>query len=297
MRESKQLLIDYVGGIEGKSCSICKLALRKKQKIYQCPYCGYLFHKEHIEEWLENHEDCPVCNKIIQFDISDRNIEGEVSDIATLTSTSTPNVFKNNSYLGSVNFYLLRILSTIVGIGLFGVSVLFLILLATKHELIEEEMENFVLILSIVTVLFGLTFIVLPNINYLGNKLDWKNIILFENGILIERRKRPRTIKLDPHSIESIELEQYFGTKFISERKNYGTYTATNLTSILQHKIKLRINLINKTSFFISSMCQFDEVKDSNEMYLYLKERMKDWYNIDVISSVQAKDKQIPQSE
>ena len=65
-REKNIERLIYKGNIEGKVCAICKLDLRKKQKIVACPQCQTLFHKEHLEEWLEKEEKCPICKmKII----------------------------------------------------------------------------------------------------------------------------------------------------------------------------------------------------------------------------------------
>ncbi len=44
-------------------CMICKLSLRKNQEIIKCPFCHSYFHSEHLQEWLQIADDCPVCNK------------------------------------------------------------------------------------------------------------------------------------------------------------------------------------------------------------------------------------------
>ncbi|MHA1434862.1 MAG: RING finger domain-containing protein [Candidatus Heimdallarchaeota archaeon] len=49
----------------GLNCSVCKLMIRDNQAVLECPRCGALFHKKHILEWLEEHDDCPICNHII----------------------------------------------------------------------------------------------------------------------------------------------------------------------------------------------------------------------------------------
>ncbi len=55
----------FKGKITGEKCSICKLDLRKKQRIVQCPYCYALFHYDHLYNWLEKNNNCPVCSKEI----------------------------------------------------------------------------------------------------------------------------------------------------------------------------------------------------------------------------------------
>jgi len=46
---------------------ICKLALRNNQEILICPFCQSYFHEEHLQEWLQIADDCPVCkNSLIE---------------------------------------------------------------------------------------------------------------------------------------------------------------------------------------------------------------------------------------
>ncbi len=55
----------FKGDIAGEKCSICKLDLRKKQTIVQCPKCHALFHNDHLSNWFEKNNDCPVCDEIL----------------------------------------------------------------------------------------------------------------------------------------------------------------------------------------------------------------------------------------
>lgn len=55
----------FKGKISGKKCSICKLDLRKKQQIVQCSKCLALFHHDHLSNWLEKNNNCPVCNELL----------------------------------------------------------------------------------------------------------------------------------------------------------------------------------------------------------------------------------------
>ncbi|MHA1186981.1 MAG: RING finger domain-containing protein [Candidatus Heimdallarchaeota archaeon] len=52
----------FTGEIKGKSCAICKLKMQKGQEVLCCPQCNYLFHKEHMMEWLKISSYCPVCD-------------------------------------------------------------------------------------------------------------------------------------------------------------------------------------------------------------------------------------------
>ena len=53
----------YTGSTSGQICGICKLSFREDQAVCTCPYCESLFHKNHLEEWLVDYNDCPVCNR------------------------------------------------------------------------------------------------------------------------------------------------------------------------------------------------------------------------------------------
>ncbi|MHA1156378.1 MAG: RING finger domain-containing protein [Candidatus Heimdallarchaeota archaeon] len=55
----------FKGKITGEKCSICKLDLRKKQTIVQCPKCLALFHYDHMNNWFEKNNDCPVCDELL----------------------------------------------------------------------------------------------------------------------------------------------------------------------------------------------------------------------------------------
>jgi len=55
----------FNGFRKGKTCAICKLDIRKRQKIVQCPYCQNLFHYDHLKDWFKNNKDCPVCDKML----------------------------------------------------------------------------------------------------------------------------------------------------------------------------------------------------------------------------------------
>ena len=51
-------------GKEFETCSICR-GIIVKGKTLKCSSCGRLFHKEHLEEWMNTNRNCPVCkNKL-----------------------------------------------------------------------------------------------------------------------------------------------------------------------------------------------------------------------------------------
>ena len=67
----KKLL--YKDSIQGKNCPICKLELRKDQVILACPQCKTPFHEDHLIDWLNTGNNCPVCGEA--FAIIESKIE------------------------------------------------------------------------------------------------------------------------------------------------------------------------------------------------------------------------------
>ena len=55
-------LIEIVEKQKNAKCSICKLEFDSNDKVVQCPECRHFFHKEHIEDWLSEHSNCPICD-------------------------------------------------------------------------------------------------------------------------------------------------------------------------------------------------------------------------------------------
>ncbi len=53
----------FTGKTEGEKCNICKLTCTEDQLICTCPFCESLFHKNHLEDWLIQNKDCPVCSR------------------------------------------------------------------------------------------------------------------------------------------------------------------------------------------------------------------------------------------
>ena len=51
----------------GEICTICKKKLIKNQIIIQCPKCDSYFHHEHIMEWYNENQCCPVCKSSIEI--------------------------------------------------------------------------------------------------------------------------------------------------------------------------------------------------------------------------------------
>ena len=49
-------------GKEFELCPICR-GIVTSEKTLKCSSCGRLFHKEHLEEWMNTNRNCPVCKE------------------------------------------------------------------------------------------------------------------------------------------------------------------------------------------------------------------------------------------
>ncbi len=56
----------FIDVSEDYLCMVCKLALRKNQKTLICPFCRSYFHEEHLLDWLQMADVCPVCNNSLK---------------------------------------------------------------------------------------------------------------------------------------------------------------------------------------------------------------------------------------
>ena len=49
-------------------CMICKLEIRIGDSVYKCPHCESYFHKKHLESWVEDNSNCPVCGTVLTIE-------------------------------------------------------------------------------------------------------------------------------------------------------------------------------------------------------------------------------------
>lgn len=270
---------EYDGDVDGKICSICKLELRSKQKILQCPFCGYLFHKDHLVEWLQTNKDCPVCNNLISIDISNSNFHDRITDKKSLTLLRTMRTFHNHHFSKRFSYHLSRILLFLLGLSFIGVSIYIFILVLNSGELQDDGIYIFGIFIS-GFVLIGFAMIIIPNLKVFRSSYNWKSLILIDDGILIEGKKL-KAIKIEPNEIHSIELEQYLSSKLIRKRLLGGGF---KITSVVQFHIKIRIKSKDKKCYYIKSILQINSEQESNNLYQSLKDLLFQLYNIEVIT-------------
>lgn len=55
--------VNFTSDLNKDVCMICKLFLKKKDSILQCPRCESLYHQKHLTAWLKSQTTCPVCGQ------------------------------------------------------------------------------------------------------------------------------------------------------------------------------------------------------------------------------------------
>ena len=58
---------------EVKDCYFCKLPIFEGEEFYRCFTCELLFHRMHLEDWLQDMDECPLCKQqfILYFEEND----------------------------------------------------------------------------------------------------------------------------------------------------------------------------------------------------------------------------------
>lgn len=70
VKNKRKLILNYKkkslvfkGKIKDEKCPICKLELRDNQNILVCPQCKTLYHEDHLIQWIDKENCCPVCDE------------------------------------------------------------------------------------------------------------------------------------------------------------------------------------------------------------------------------------------
>jgi hypothetical protein len=58
-------VVEYAKKPMNEICMVCKLFLKEKDKILQCPVCESLYHRDHLLEWITVKKKCPVCSQVL----------------------------------------------------------------------------------------------------------------------------------------------------------------------------------------------------------------------------------------
>ncbi|MHA1505300.1 MAG: RING finger protein, partial [Candidatus Heimdallarchaeota archaeon] len=64
----------FKGKIKDERCPICKLELRDGQEILACPQCKTPFHENHLIQWMDSENSCPVCGEAYAIIVREKKI-------------------------------------------------------------------------------------------------------------------------------------------------------------------------------------------------------------------------------
>ncbi|MFX0113736.1 MAG: RING finger protein, partial [Candidatus Hodarchaeota archaeon] len=72
---SQPEIIDDISMILDPSgkCGICRQNFHASDFLSFCRFCGSLFHRSHLQEWLKNHQTCPNCTRPIKVSEEEKN--------------------------------------------------------------------------------------------------------------------------------------------------------------------------------------------------------------------------------
>lgn len=79
LREKTEIEVFKLNSGEEFTCSICRSIIENEQITRKINYCQHIFHQECIDQWFENHIDCPNCRHDIRTQTSD--VQGESEEV------------------------------------------------------------------------------------------------------------------------------------------------------------------------------------------------------------------------
>ena len=89
----------FYGKLNYDICAICKSQLKEDQIIYYCLSCSALFHEEHLNEWLQKKDYCPVC----KFPLKENKIDVNNNQRSNITKLLDCLIIENQSMMNKKN--------------------------------------------------------------------------------------------------------------------------------------------------------------------------------------------------
>ncbi len=83
------------------NCAICYENYAEGDTLISPDKCGHVFHKKCLDKWLEQKKECPTCRGIIELP----SISPVVAQQPSITSRSTPNIYKQLPLMETVKLY------------------------------------------------------------------------------------------------------------------------------------------------------------------------------------------------
>ena len=199
----------------GEICSICRKDLKVNESIIKCSSCDSYYHHNHIQEWLKKDSRCPVCkNKLIIVVSEDeefQNDDGKIdyTKIEGALKEDDKLVLFNPKLKPKISSYFAQILVLIFGFLILNANIVIVIPI-----LIENKPFDFIswLILILALAIFASSLFAI----YTGVRNDtlflssnWQNIVLTDEKICVNSKKKPLLFEIMPEEIREIRSEIY----------------------------------------------------------------------------------------
>ena len=253
----------FNGETKGKSCAICKLKIDKNQEILCCPQCNFLFHKEHMIEWLKISAYCPVCNADFSKIIKKYKelLHREKIDLLTRNQQQDYELFFSNTKLLSSSS------SVKITLMIFGILLGFVPVIAVSF-LSPFPQSIYFLVFFIIFSWFGAILFALV-VESFKKTIDnyWNKMYLSKEKILITSELND-DLEINSEDIIRIDL--------IREQTTSSKYTP------LQYFITLRIFTQKNKVYLFGKIYQSDTEIENLAIHNKLKREISNLFQIDV---------------
>lgn len=184
---------------EGKKtndiCSICKKQLKEEQIILCCKYCSALFHEEHIKEWLQKKDSCPIC----KYPLKEKYQEKTSTLKELIIKHEDSLIIENERVKNKKGLIFEKILFSTWGFALLGLMGYMISLI--NYKLLWYE------VLLLIGLFIPLTGSILTFFSLAFKMPKWKKMTLAKEEIVLEKIWKPKIIVIPKESITTLELE------------------------------------------------------------------------------------------
>ena len=256
---------------EDQYCSICKLELRRNQSILQCPFCKHLFHREHIEEWLETKTECPVCQKELREKTSSKQTKrGHQPSVESSSDdfiVETQRRFINPSINAKRKLTRNRIIFLVIGLIFLAFPT---VIIANIHK--NGYAPNGLPPTIGVSVFFivGLVLVIIPFTYGYTFRYKWRTIEFNADCIFIQGDFKEKELKLEPQNIDAFVFSQTYGSDSIAENDP--------LINRTEYSILYKINMKKGHNYYFRNLTRSLVEQEHDDLYAQLRAMLQQLY-------------------
>jgi hypothetical protein len=281
MSNSNNLVTDYSGSLDRKTCSICKLELREGQAVLQCPHCSSLFHAEHLAEWLFINPECPICQSPLHLNQKlEKKLFNQFSDSRFGAFFQHPYIHQYSKWKGytiipkhSSVFSSLILLRRII-LSITGIVVALASLVFSSFMIFFFGWGLKILFIFLGTLFSTIGMFLFLYINKRPSLINynWKELIIAPQKIIIVDKKITRDlIKLEKENI-------VINASSIKKIE----YTIFNQPTLLSHySLLLKITSERDRVYNLGDLFFTNDKKVSNNLINLFRSLIKKYYNIE----------------